>query len=568
MVPSFRVEELTTLVDARDVWVKYRGANDYALKGVSVSVSEGEVVAVVGPTGAGKTTLCKVLSGIIPNFGAYDDFKGNVTVDGKSTLGKRVGEISRSCAMVFQDYESQLFRTTVELEVAFGPENLCLSRDEILKRVRRSLELVGLVGFEKRYSFALSGGQKQRLAIASMLALQPKVLILDEATSDLDPRGKREVYAVVRRLLDEGAIRSLVMVDHHLDKVAEFADRVVLMDSGRVVMEGGTEDVLSEVDLLRSLGLNPPEPAELFHDLGLGLKPLPMTVEEALERMPALRNFRKPSEEEVNTREAAVEVEDLWFAYPGGDWVLKGVNLTVRSGEMIGLIGQNGSGKTTLAQTIMGILKPRRGRIRLFGKDVTSQDLMERAVTVGYVFQNPDYQIFTKSVYEEIAYGLRARGMGEEEVRKRVEEVARMVGLSELLDEDPFFLPKAHRQRVAVASVLALNPKVVILDEPSTGLSPGETRALMDLARELNRKGTTFIIITHEMWVVAEYCNRVVLMSDGNVVLDAPTRKAFSMGDFIRKYEIEPPAVTEISRRLLGTTYLTVREFVESVKVS
>jgi len=562
------LEELTTLVDARDVWVKYRGANDYALKGVNVSISEGEVVAVVGPTGAGKTTLCKVLSGIIPNFGAYDDFKGDVTVDGKSTVGKRVGEISRSCAMVFQDYESQLFRTTVELEVAFGPENLCLSRDEILKRVRRSLNLVGLVGFEKRYSFALSGGQKQRLAIASMLALQPKVLMLDEATSDLDPRGKREVYAVVRRLLDEGAIRSLVMVDHHLDKVAQFADRVVLMDSGRVVMEGGTEDVLSEVDLLRSLGLNPPEPAELFHDLGLRSKPLPMTVEEALERMPALRNFRKPSEEEVNSREPAVEVEDLWFAYPGGDWVLKGVNLTVRSGEMVGLIGQNGSGKTTLAQTIMGILKPRRGRIRLFGKDVTSQDLMERAVTVGYVFQNPDYQIFTKSVYEEIAYGLRARGMVEEEVRKRVEEVARMVGLSALLDEDPFFLPKAHRQRVAVASVLALNPKVVILDEPSTGLSPGETRALMDLARELNRKGTTFIIITHEMWVVAEYCNRVVLMSDGNVVLDAPTRKAFSMGDFIRKYEIEPPAVTEISRRLLGTTYLTVREFVESVEVS
>ncbi len=561
-------EELKVLVSASDVWVKYRGATEYALKGVSVSVSEGEVVAIIGPTGAGKTTLCKALSGIIPNFGAYDEFRGDVTVDGSSTVGKRVGEISRSCAMVFQDYESQLFRTSVELEVAFGPENLCLPRDEIMRRVRRCLELVGLVGLEKRYSFALSGGQKQRLAIASMLALQPKVLILDEATSDLDPRGKREVYAVVRRLLDEGAIRSLVMVDHHLDKVAEFADRVILMDSGRVVMEGDTEEVLSEVDLLRSLGLNPPEPAALFHDLGLRSKPLPMKVEDALERMPALRNFRKPSEEAVNSSEPAVEVEDLWFAYPGGDWVLKGVNLTVRTGDMVGLIGQNGSGKTTLAQTIMGILRPGRGRIRLFGRDVTSQELMERALAVGYVFQNPDYQIFTKSVYDEIAYGLRARGMGEEEVRRRVEEVARMVGLSALLDEDPFFLPKAQRQRVAVASVLALSPKVVILDEPSTGLSPGETRALMDLARELNRKGTTFIIITHEMWVVAEYCNRVVLMSDGKVVLDAPTRKAFSMGDLTRQYEIEPPAVTEISRRLLGTTYLTVKEFVESVEVS
>ncbi len=559
---------MKTLVRASDVWVKYRGATEYALKGVSVSVSEGEVVAIIGPTGAGKTTLCKVLSGIIPNFGAYDEFRGEVTVDGSSTVGRRVGEISRSCAMVFQDYESQLFRTSVELEVAFGPENLCLPRDEIMRRVRRCLELVGLVGLERRYSFALSGGQKQRLAIASMLALQPKVLILDEATSDLDPRGKREVYAVVRRLLDEGAIRSLVMVDHHLDKVAEFADRVVLMDSGRVVMEGDTEEVLSEVDLLRSLGLNPPEPAALFYDLGLRSKPLPMTVEDALERMPPLRNFRRPSDEEVNSGEPAVEVEDLWFAYPGGDWVLKGVNLIVRTGDVVGLIGQNGSGKTTLAQTIMGILRPGRGRIRLFGRDVTSQELMERATTVGYVFQNPDYQIFTKSVYDEIAYGLRARGMGEDEVRRKVEEVARMVGLSALLDEDPFFLPKAHRQRVAVASVLALSPRVVILDEPSTGLSPGETRALMDLARELNRKGTTFIIITHEMWVVAEYCNRVVLMSDGNVVLDAPTRKAFSMGDLIRQYEIEPPAITEISRKLLGTTYLTVDEFVKSVEVS
>lgn len=558
---------MATLAEVRDVWVKYRGGSDYALRGVSLTVSEGEVVAIIGPTGAGKTTLCKVLSGIIPNFGAYDEFRGEVLVDGVSTAGRRVGEISRSCAMVFQDYESQLFRTTVELEVAFGPENLCLPREEIASRVRRCLELVGLTGLEKRYSFALSGGQKQRLAIASMLSMQPKLLILDEATSDLDPRGKREVYSVVRRLLDEGAIKSLVMVDHHLDRVAEFADRTVLMDSGRVVLEGETEDVLSEVDLLRSLGLNPPEPAALLHALGVGSRPLPMTVEAAIERMPAIRAYREPVDRESSEGDPAVEVDDVWFAYPGGDWALRGVSLKVRKGEMVGLIGQNGSGKTTLAQTIMGILRPAKGTIRLFGEDATAMDLMDRARTVGYVFQNPDYQIFTKSVYDEIAYGLRARGMAEEEVRKRVEEVASMVGLSGLLEEDPFFLPKAHRQRVAVASVLALNPRLVILDEPSTGLSPGETRALMDLARDLNRQGTTFIIITHEMWVVAEYCDRVVLMSEGRLVLDAPTRRAFAATDLIRRYEIEPPAIVEISKRLLGKTYLTVREFVESVEV-
>ncbi|MCS7117814.1 MAG: energy-coupling factor transporter ATPase [Thaumarchaeota archaeon] len=558
---------MTKAVEVRDVWVKYRGSADYALKGVSLEVSEGEVVAIVGPTGAGKTTLCKVMTGLIPNMGVYDDFKGEVRVYGESTYSKRVGDISKSCAMVMQDYETQLFRTTVELEVAFGPENLLLDREEIRRRVQWALKLVGLSGLEKRYSFSLSGGQKQRLAIASLLSLQPSVLILDEATSDLDPRGKREVYDVMRKLIDEEVIKSLVFVDHHLDKVAEFADRLVTVVDGRILVEGEARDVLGRVEELRSLGLKPPEVAEICWDLGVRANSVPVLLDEALRVFPKVRSVRMPERRIIRGERVAAELSDLWFAYEGQNWVLKGVNLRVHEGEMLALIGQNGSGKTTLAQVLMGILKPNHGKVWIFGRDATPEDVSERARDVGYIFQNPDYQIFSQTVYEELAYGLRARGLSEADVERKVKEVADMTGISHLLNEDPFFLQKGERQRVAVASILALNPRIIILDEPTTGLSPGETRALMNTVLNLNRGGTTVITITHEMWVVAEYCTRTVMMADGRVVLDAPTREAFSSRETLIAHDIFPPETCELSRRVAGLTLLTPKEFVEHVEV-
>jgi len=555
------------LVTIRDVWVRYRGGRDYAIRGVSLNVSEGEVVAVIGPTGAGKTTLCKTMAGIIPNMGVYDEFKGEVLVDGVPTLGKKVGEISRRCAMVFQDYESQLFRTTVELEVAFGPENLQLPPEEIKKRSQTCLRLTGLEGLERRYSFALSGGQKQRLAIASLLSLQPTLLILDEATSDLDPAGKREVYEVARSLLSEKVIKSLVLVDHHLEKVAAFADRVVVLNRGEVVLEGPAANVLSEVELLHSLGLHPPETAEIFSKMSLRGKPYPLDVDGAAELFPSIIKVTHPVTAGLEQGEPAVELEDVWFAYEPGQWVLNGINIKVVKGEMMALIGQNGSGKTTLAQIVAGILRPARGIVRVFGKDVTRQAVMVRGREVGYIFQNPDYQIFSNTVRDEIAYGLRAAGMSEYEVEKQVNTVSEMVGLKDLLDEDPFFLSKAERQRTAVASILALNPRVIILDEPTTGLSPGETTALMETVNKLNRAGTTIITITHDMWVVTKYCSRVVLMADGKIVMDGPTRQIFSNIKELEKYDIEVPQVVKLSNKLFGQTFLTVDEFVENVKI-
>jgi energy-coupling factor transport system ATP-binding protein len=556
------------LIEVKDLWVKYRGSPDYALKGVNLRITEGDVVGIIGPTAAGKTTLAKVLCGLIPHLGAYDDFRGQVIVGGLLTADHRPGELSQKCGIVLQDYETQLFRTSVELEVAFGPENLALPRDEIRRRITRGLEVTELNGFEKRHTFALSGGQKQRLAIASTLSSLPDVLVMDESTSDLDPLGKHEVYRVIRSMLDQREIKGLVLIDHHLDRLCEFVTRVIVLKNGQIAKEGGPEDVFSDIQLLESSKLAPPETAKIFHMLRLNANHLPLTIDEAVASFPAARyESIPPQEPKPREKENAVEMEGISFFYDPGVWVIKDVSLTIAKGESVALIGQNGSGKTTLAQLMMGILLPKKGRIEILGRDVTTEGVVARGQYMGYVLQNPDYQIFNTSVRAELAYGPAHANLPKVEVDKRVENTAALLGIRNLLDEDPFFLGKADRQRVAVASVLTLNPKIVILDEPTTGLSPGETGSLMELARNLNRAGTTLIVISHDMWVITKFCDRTILISGGQIVLDGPTRQVFSKGCVLADNHIRVPQVVELSERLFGRTYLTPEEFVERVRL-
>jgi energy-coupling factor transporter ATP-binding protein EcfA2 len=556
------------LIEVRDLWVKYRGSQDHALKGINLKISEGEVVGIIGPTAAGKTTLAKAMCGLIPHLGAYDDFRGQVVVGGLLTADHRPGELSQKCGIVLQDYETQLFRTTAELEVAFGPENLSLPRQEIHKRVERSLQVTELTGFENRYTFALSGGQKQRLAIASTLSSLPDVLVMDESTSDLDPLGKHEVYKVIRSMLDQREIKALVLIDHHLDRLYDFVTRIIVLRNGQIIKDGSPREVFSDIELLESSSLATPETAKIFHGLGFKTQQLPMTVQEALAAVPAARYEPTPPDEaKPPPRDNAIEMKKISFFYDPGTWVIKDISLTIEKGESVGLIGQNGSGKTTLAQLMMGILLPKKGKVRVLARDVTAEGVVVRGQYMGYVFQNPDYQIFNTSVREELAYGPEHANLPKEEVDRRVNNTASLLGITSLLSEDPFFLGKADRQRVAVASVLTLNPKIVILDEPTTGLSPGETTSLMELVRELNRAGTTLIVISHDMWVITKYCERTILLSNGEIVLDGPTRSVFSKSDLLQKNHIRVPQVVELSEKLFNQTYLTPQEFVDKVKL-
>jgi len=551
-------------IEIENLFIKYRGQSDYALQGVNLRVKNGEFVGIIGPTGAGKSSFCTTLNGLIPNLIKPEEFKGDVTIFGLNTKEHTVAELSQHVGIVFQDFESQLFCTTVLLETSFGPGNLGLPREEILKRVDESLKWTRLTGFEKRYTYSLSGGEKQRLAIAATLSMHPTIIVLDEATADLDPVGKLEIYQIAKQFKEQQTA-TMVIVDHHLDRLAEIADRIVVLNNGQIIYDGKPREVFSHVDELIEMGLRPPQVTELFFRLGIKDE-YPLDVNEAINRFPQNYKVTSPPKaisENFETR--AIEIRNLSHTYDGEFWALKGINVTIGKGEFVGVIGPNGSGKTTFAQCINGIVRPTKGSIKLFGEEATIKSVSELGKIVGYVFQNPDYQIFSNTVREEFTVGPRSLGLPSEEVNQRLAEMLKTLGIENLANEDPFFLSKANRERVAVGAVLTLKPEIVILDEPTTGLSPGEVKKMMELAKSLNEQGKTIVAITHDMWVVAQYCKRVLVLHNGELQLDGPTQNVFSQIDLLKKFYVEPPQVCRFSQAKFGETFLTIEELMKHV---
>jgi energy-coupling factor transporter ATP-binding protein EcfA2 len=535
------------------------------LRGVDLEVGEGEFVVVMGPSGAGKSTLCVSLNGLIPNF-LRGRMEGEVRIRGRSTREGKVGEFAREVGLVFQDFEAQLFSTNVELEVAFGPENFQVEHEEMAQRVRDALERVRLAGFEGRQPATLSGGQKQRLAIASVLAMEPRILCLDEPTTDLDPVGKLGVFEIAEELRSVDDV-TLIVVEHETEETLD-ADRIVILQDGAVVRDRPAREVLRDVELLEESGIMPLGVARFFHELGAEER-LPLTPEEGIEefrRRSWLVNPERHEEllaadkaREKGYGEALIEVEDLSFRYPSGVAALEGVDLEIRQGEFLAILGQNGSGKTTLVKHFNGLLKPTEGEVRVGGVESVKQGIRRLGERVGYVFQNPDHQIFSDTVFDEVAFGPNIREMEEDEIGERVSEALAAVGLEGRGGEDPFSLTKGERQRVAVASVLAVRPEVLILDEPTTGLDYAEQKRMMGLVRDLNEAGSTIIIVTHTMWVVAEYAHRAAVVQDGRVTLRGSVREVFAREDDLREAALRPPHIVSFGNAL-GFPVLSVEE--------
>jgi len=511
-----------------DLWWRYEGREDYALRGLSLEVRRGEVLAVMGHSGAGKTTLALAMTGIIPQR-VPGEIRGHVEVLGLSTLRADVAEIARRASIVFEDPEVQFVMSTVEDEIALALEPLRLSRDEMRRRVLWSLELVGLDrGFLNRSPLQLSGGEKQRVAIAAAVAREPELLILDEPTSDLDPVGKEEVVAALRRLRRELDM-TVVLIEHEPEYVAEFADRVVVLREGRVAMEGGPGDVFSRVDELRSHGVSPPEVSELAARLGLG--PV-YRLEQAVERLRgsvrAPRAFSPGDGGGAAAGETIVECREVRYDYPDGVQALRGASLEVRGGELMALVGPNGSGKTTLAKVMAGLLRPSAGEVRVMGRRVGEYDRLTLSSTVAYVYQNPDHQIFNKTVYEEVAFGLRLRGLPESEGRARALRALELFGLRGLEGEHPFFLSKGEKRRLALASVYVLNPRALIVDEPTTGQDARFSESLFAMLRGLAREGRAVVVVTHSIPLAARYADRFVVMKGGRVIASGPPRRVLT----------------------------------------
>ncbi len=561
-------------VVVEDLWFRYRGAEDWTLRGISVEIDEGEFVAIMGPTGAGKSTLCLTLNGVIPHS-LMGVFKGNVAIDGIDTKTVPISDLAKRVGMTFQDLESQLFGLTVEEEIAFGPENLGVPRPEIAERIDYALNVVRMEEYRFRSPSELSGGQKQRVAIAAALALRPEVLVMDEPTSELDPVGKEEIFSVVERLRERHAITT-ILVEHEAEQIAKYADRVLMIEDGQIVRDETPRAFFSGTLKQGTRRVRCPQVSEMGYSLsesGVWRADIPVTLEESIAQLKQILNRKDiarlqiPFEEDRGRRPSSVvEVRDLCYSYPNGAKALRGVTLDILDGEILAVIGQNGSGKTTLVKHFNGLLKPSDGSVKVNGVDTSTLSIAQLSRTVGYAFQNPDHQIFCESVEEEIAYGPRNSGLAENEVKERVDETLRFMGLEKFRSAHPFSLGKGERKLVAVSSILAMRPGILILDEPTTGQDFTNTIRITEAIRRIHGEGRTIVLVTHDMRLVASLAERIVVLMQGKVLLDSPTRSAFAHPEILSQSFIEPPQIVALCNAYEGfPTYLDVQEMVRGI---
>jgi energy-coupling factor transport system ATP-binding protein len=445
-----------------------------------------------------------------------------------------------------------------------------VDRAEIARRVDRCLRLVRLEHLDRKAPATLSGGQKQRLALASVLALMPKVLVLDEPTSDLDPAGRRDLWGAIHTLRRDRELSALV-IDPETDEMG-WVDRLIVLDEGRVALNGTPAEFWGQTDRLEALGVKGFTLARLGAALGLTDRWLDAgQAAQAIraagwQAAPGARE-RLCQADQKGAGEPILELDGLAHRYPDGTEALSDVSCSIRRGEFVAILGQNGSGKTTLVKHLNGILSPTRGEIRLSGKSLAGQPATVLSRRVGLVFQNPDHQIFAERIRDEVAFGPRAQGLAEADVARRVEEALAAVDLADKGDLDPFILTKGSRQRVAVASTLATKPEVIILDEPTTGLDARELHGMMALIGRLNQAGHAIVIITHAMDIAAAYARRVILMQEGRIVKDGPTRQVFADEAAVEGLGLTLPPIVQVANRL-EVAALTLDELVGSLALS
>ncbi|MGB9825264.1 MAG: ABC transporter ATP-binding protein, partial [Desulfofundulus sp.] len=509
-MPLFTVKNLTYY---------YPGTEEPALKNVSLEVREGEFLLVTGGSGSGKSTLARVLAGLIPDF--YGGrIGGRVFFQGRDirTLDRR--RLAREVGMVFQDPEKQIVQNCVEAEVAFGLENLGLPPDEISRRIGEVVSFMNLSPFQEALTANLSGGQKQKLALASVLAMQPRVLILDEPTSQLDPVSAEEILNVVKRLNEEMGF-TVIMVEQRLERCFHLADRVLLMAGGEIICHGSPSDGAREA-VKRGLPFVPPV-ARFFASQNSPV--VPVTVKEGRQLLqsrlkgnggivPAVTRSRYHSTAQKPGR-AMVILKNVWFSYPGGREVLKDVSLDVKEGEFVAILGENGAGKSTLLKITVGLLKPDRGRVFVHGKEPGRGGFKEIRKFTAYLSQNPNDYLFQETVEDELLFTMRNFGLHDREL---VDETLKKLQLERYRRRNPRDLSSGERQRVALASVLVTRPDLIILDEPTRGIDLALKTELGYFLKEEAAKGKTVIVVTHDVEFAAEFAEKVVMMFAGRII--------------------------------------------------
>lgn len=576
------MQESKPIIEMSHVTFRYGGTTaegehaPAALRDVSLRIGEGEFVGVIGPSGAGKSTLASVLSGAIPHHFRGELF-GSTLVDGRDTCDVTLTDISRVVGSVLQDIDAQMVASVVEDELLFGLENFGVPHDQIEDRIARTLDTVGIASLRDREIATLSGGQKQKVAIAAILAMRPRVLVLDEPTAALDPASSALVFDTLRKVREEGV--TVVVIEQKVALLSEYCDRILVMGEGSLVLDGTPREVFAHADELRRIGVDSPRVARVYNSLaraGLvrGTTPC-LTVPEAADLIgglvgPAAHGsaraaddardaaFRVGSKHVAAPRPHAVDaspvvsLEDVSFAYPGGTASVDHLDMRVYPGEVVGIVGQNGAGKTTLTKLMNGLLRPASGTVRMAGLDTCEVPTSAIAAHCATLFQNPDYQLCKDTVLDEVAFGLTLQGVGEKDARERAAAVIVRFGLPS--DEAPFSLSRGQRQMVALASVVVTEPEVVLLDEPTSGLDYRECMTVMDTVSKMAERGCAVIMVCHDMEVVSDFAERIVVMADGRILERGGTQQMFGDQDLMRRASVRAPQVIELSQVLARTT--------------
>ena len=576
------MQESESIIEMSHVTFRYGGTaaegekSPAALRDVSLRIGEGEFVGVIGPSGAGKSTLASVLSGAIPHHFRGELF-GSTLVDGRDTCDVTLTGISQVVGSVLQDIDAQMVASVVEDELLFGLENFGVPHDQIEDRIARTLDTVGIANLRDREIATLSGGQKQKVAIAAILVMRPRVLVLDEPTAALDPASSALVFDTLRKVREEGV--TVVVIEQKVALLSEYCDRILVMGEGSLVLDGTPREVFAHADELRRIGVDSPRVARVYNSLardGLvrGATPC-LTVPEAAGLIGGLGGaaahgsaraaddardaaFRIGSKHVAAPRPHAVDaspvvsLKDVSFAYPGGTASVDHLDMRVYPGEVVGIVGQNGAGKTTLTKLLNGLLRPASGTVRMAGLDTREVPTSAIAAHCATLFQNPDYQLCKDTVLDEVAFGLTLQGVGEKDARERAAAVIARFGLPS--DEAPFSLSRGQRQMVALASVVVTEPEVVLLDEPTSGLDYRECMTVMDTVSKMAERGCAVIMGCHDMEGVSDFAERIVVMADGRILDRGGTQQMFGDQDLMRRASVRAPQVIELSQVLARTT--------------
>ncbi len=533
---------------------QYPSSPSWILQDINLEIEPGEFILLVGPSGCGKSTLSLTLNGIIPrDFSGRKE--GHVEVHGWNPESREVYEMATKIGLVFQDADSQIANMFIGDEIAFGAQNLRVPKEEILQRMERVLEAIGMEDMEDRSVYDLSGGQKQRVAIGSVLAMEPLVMVFDEPTANLDPQGSQEVHKLIYELNQEHGV-TVIVIEHDVSHFAEVADRLVVMEKGEILFDGPPREVYAEqADYLhQELGLWIPGACEFAvkaRDKGYQFSNFPLSMDEVpVEDLAfALPDSSASANDQVGTN-PIISIRGVHFSYGDGPQILKDINLDIHENNIVAVVGQNGSGKTTLVSQLIGIHRPDRGSITVAGLDATTASIRDLSQKIGYVFQYPEHQFVTDTVFDEIAFSLRNQEMAEVEIKEQVGEMLQIFGLEGFEDRHPYALSRGQKRRLSVASMLVLRPEVFILDEPTTGQDWINVVNLMEIITGLHAEGLTFIMATHSMRMVAQYADRVVVMRDGRVVHDGTPSSLFTDRALTESLSLEVPPLYQLLNRI------------------